>query len=185
MKKFLKGMKIKDFFKGIKIKNLFKGLNPKKILQSIKLKNVIKLFGIKNLLIVAMAVTIVVLICYGVGAGFGGGVGSGEGSGNSEIENSLEREVNSEEVEEVLSTTETLNVQEDEELLQGEIIELNVVGNDYFYNNERIALEGFLTIICDVEGKIIVEIKDDNASLKAYNAVLSALDEKNIDYIEK
>ena len=73
----------------------------------------------------------------------------------------------------------------DIEVLERVILAITVVGNDYFYNNERVLLENFIVIIKGVEGKVIVEVKDDNASLKAYNNLLDELDEMNIEYINK
>lgn len=180
MKKFLDGLKIKNLFKGFKLKKILKIINP---------KNLLKVFGFKNLLIAALVITVVVLICYGIGGGFGGGLGSGEGSGNSKVKVSDEGSTVTESVEEVTPTTEPIEesseMQAGEDVFEGAVLAINVVGNDYFYNNERIALEDFMVIVKEVEGKLIVEVKDDNASLKAYNNLLDELDSVNIDYVEK
>ena len=180
MKKFLDGLKIKNLFKGFKLKKVLKIFNP---------KNLLKVFGLKNLLIAALAITVVVLICYGIGGGFGGGAGSGEGSGNSKVKVSDESSTVTEVVEEVTPTTEPIEelseMQAGEDVFEGAVLAINVVGNDYFYNNERITLEDFMVIAKEVEGKLVVEVKDDNASLKAYNNLLDELDSVNIDYVEK
>lgn len=180
MKKFLDGLKIKNLFKGFKLKKVLKIFNP---------KNLLKVFGLKNLLIAALAITVVVLICYGIGGGFGGGAGSGEGSGNSKVKVSDESSTVTEVVEEVTPTTEPIEesseMQAGEDVFDGAVLAINVVGNDYFYNNERITLEDFMVIAKEVEGKLVVEVKDDNASLKAYNNLLDELDSVNIDYVEK
>ena len=42
-----------------------------------------------------------------------------------------------------------------------------------------------MAIAKDAEGKLVVEVKDDNASLKAYNNLLDGLDAVNIEYVEK
>lgn len=175
MKKFLEVFKIKNLFKGFKLKKFLKIFNPKSLL---------KIFGFKNLLIATLTIAVVALICYGIGGGFGGGAGSGEGSGNSKVNVNDENSKVTEVVEEVIPTTEpseeSSEKQDDEEILA-----INVVGNDYFYNNERITLEDIIVIVKDVEGKLVVEVKDDNASLKAYNNLLDELDAINIDYVEK
>lgn len=171
---------MKKFLDGFKIKNVLKIFNP---------KNLLKVFGFKNLLIAALAITVVVLICYGIGGGFGGGAGAGEGFGNSKIKVSDESSTVTEVVEEVTPTTEpieeSLEMQEGEDVFEGAVLAINVVGNDYFYNNERITLEDFMVIAKEIEGKLVVEVKDDNASLKAYNNLLDELDAVNIDYVEK
>lgn len=176
MKKILDGLKIKNLFKGFKLKKVLKIFNP---------KNLIKLFGFKNLLIAALVVAVVVLICFGIGGGFGGGAGSGNSKVMVSDENSTAKEV----VEEVTSTSEpieeTSEVQDGEDVFDGAVLAINVVGNDYFYNNERISLEDFMVISKDAEGKLVVEVKDDNASLKAYNNLLDGLDAVNIEYVEK
>lgn len=176
MKKILDGLKIKNLFKGFKLKKVLKIFNP---------KNLIKLFGFKNLLIAALVVAVVVLICFGIGGGFGGGAGSGNSKVMVSDENSTAKEV----VEEVTSTSEpieeTSEVQDGEDVFDGAVLAINVVENDYFYNNERISLEDFMAIAKDAEGKLVVEVKDDNASLKAYNNLLDGLDAVNIEYVEK
>lgn len=180
MKKFFAGLKIKNLFKGFRLKKVFKIFNP---------KNLLKIFGFKNLLIVALVVTVIVLICFGIGGGFGGGTGSGEGAGNSKVKVSDENSTVTEVVEEVTPTSELIDesseMQDGEDVFEGAVLAINVVGNDYFYNNERITLEDFMTIAKEVEGKLVVEVKDDNASLKAYNNLLDELDAVNIDHVEK
>lgn len=181
MKKFLDGLKIKNLFKGFKLKSVLKLFNP---------KNLLKIFGFKNLLIAALAVTLVVLVCYGLGAGFGGGAGSGEGDGNSKVkadgESSSVIEIVEEDVTPTIEPTEEATEEQDgADVFEGAVLAINVVGNDYFYNNERILLEDFILVVKDVEGKVVVEVKDDNASLRAYNGLLDKLDEMDIDYIEK
>lgn len=180
---------MKKIFDVLKIKNLFKGFKVKTVLKIFNPKNLLKVFGLKNLLIAALVVTVVVLICFGIGGGFGGGAGSGEGSGNSKVEVSDENSIVTEVVEEVTPTTEPIEelseMQEGEDVFEGAVLAINVVGNDYFYNNERITLEDFMTIAKEIEGKLGVEVKDDNASLRAYDKLLDELDAVNIDYVEK
>ena len=168
------------------MKKFLKGFKMKKLLKVFNIKNILKMFGFKNLLIAALVVTLVVLICYGIGVGFGGGGGSGEGDGNSKIKADGESSSVVEVVgEDVTSTTEPAEEQKGADVFEGAVLAINVVGNDYFYNNERVLLEDFIVIVKGVEGKVVVEVKDDNASLKAYNGLLDELDEINIDYIEK
>lgn len=134
-------------------------------------KKVLGLISIKNLLIVAAIIGIALLIYYGFGGGIGGGKGEGEGNGNT---------VNSE-------TQEDENTEKDgnEDDYEGAIFSVTVAGNDYFFNNERIKLEDLMEKLETVEGAFVVEIKDDNASLKAYNNLIDRLDNANMRFIEK
>lgn len=180
MKKLLVGLK--NFFKGINLKKILKIFNPLKLL---------KIFGLKNILIVLLVVTVIALIFFGIGGGFGGGAGSGEGDGNSKVEafednNSITEVIEEDVIPKAEPTEEPSEEQEDgADIFEGAVLAINVVGNDYFYNNERIALEEFMVIAKEVEGELVVEVKDDNASLKAYNNLLDELDAVNIDYVEK
>lgn len=180
MKKLLVGLE--NFFKGINLKKILKIFNPLKLL---------KIFGLKNILIVLLVVTVIALIFFGIGGGFGGGAGSGEGDGNSKVEaNENNSSVTKAIEEDVIPTTEPTEEPSEEqkdgaEIFEGAVLAINVVGNDYFYNNERITLGEFLVIAKEIEGELVVEVKDDNASLNAYNNLLDELDAVNIDYVEK
>lgn len=58
-------------------------------------------------------------------------------------------------------------------------IEVTVSGNDYIYNATVLSLDE-LTGILRINPELPVYISDDNASLKAYNALVSKLDELGI-----
>lgn len=168
------------------MKKFFKGFNLKKILKIFNLKKVLKLIGPKNLLIAVLLITLVVLIGYGIGIGFGGGAGSGEGTGNSKMQSTSDSVVTAEDVEEdVVPTIEPKEEEDDADVFEGTMLAVNVVGNEYFYNNERISLEEFIAIIGGIEGKVVIEVNDDSASLRAYSTLLDILDENNVNYIEK
>lgn len=183
---------MKKFFSGLKLKNFLKA-SPKKLLKLINPKILLKVLNFKTLLIVALVAVVVVLLLYGFGGGRGGGEGSGEGAGNSKVESGVEKVDSKSDEADVIPTiqpTEELKKEPSEDLegtdvFEGAILAITVVGNDYFYNNERVFLGDFLAIVDEVEGKLVVEVKDDNASFKAYNNLLDALDEINIDYVEK
>ena len=61
----------------------------------------------------------------------------------------------------------------------------SVSGNDYFYDNEKIELETLLQRIKKTEGRYVVEIKDEQASKKAYQALIKAFKKDGISYTEK
>lgn len=121
----------------------------------------------KKILLIIIVI-VVIVICFGIGCGLGFGNGKGNGSGSVEVEEEKTEEVTL--VEE--SKTET------------RVLLITVVENDYFYENERINIEDFVKEIEDIEDEFVIEIKDDKASLKAYNKLLDTLDEMNVDYIE-
>lgn len=110
---------------------------------------------------------------------FGGGHGNGKGDGTVTVqeesttepsERSDEQEGNSQDNDIVADTATNIKV--------------SVVGNDYFYENERISLDDFITKIKE-EGEILVEVRDDNASLKAYNSLINKLKEFKIPFTER
>ena len=146
-----------------------------------KLKNIIptifhtlrKVLSLKTLLVVGVVVAIVAILYLGIGGGIGGGKGEGEGAGT------IETSQNSQE-----DTTEEKTEYNGDEY-EGAIFDVTVAGNDYFFKNERIELEKLLDSFDDVKGPFVVEIKDDNASLKAYKALTDRLDNLYIRYIEK
>jgi hypothetical protein len=46
-------------------------------------------------------------------------------------------------------------------------------------------LEDIKKMLTENEGKMIVEIKEDKASIKAYNKLVDLLEELKVDYVEK
>ena len=64
------------------------------------------------------------------------------------------------------------------------------VFSPYFFSfsadhNERIALDDFISKVKDMEGDFVVEVKDDKASLKAYNNIIESLEELKVSITEK
>lgn len=179
-------------FEAIKLffKPMSKVLKPFwKVLKPI-LKPVLKLFSIKRLVVVGAFILIAAAILYfGPGLGLGGGAGDGQGDGNTKVQASdeqapLKENDTVQEVKPELMETEEQN-DSATDTFEGTILSINVVGNDYFYNNERILLESFIAKIQEIQGKLVVEVKDDNGSLRAYNKLLDELEGKHVDYVEK
>lgn len=137
------------------------------------------------------AIALIAALFQGIGFGFGNGTGFGDGDKNSttvmnqdniEIEDS-ETDAEKDEVQ----TEQNENMGEEQnqnEKEQKTILSITVVGNDYFYDNERITLEDFIAVLQGMEETVVVEIKDDTASLRAYNALLDRLNEMELNYIE-
>ena len=50
---------------------------------------------------------------------------------------------------------------------------------------ERITLDDFISKVKEIEGDLVVEVKDDKASLKAYNSLIDRLEELKASIIEK
>lgn len=150
-----------------------------------------KIFTLKRVLIALAVAAVVVAVCYGIGLGIGNGIGDGEGDGNSKTGTRQERvdpkdmEEVSEETEEVEQDKKEETEKDTEDIFKGAVLAVTVVGNDYFYANERVSLEELGLKLEAVEGALVVEVKDDNSSLRAYNGLLDKLDELNIHYIEK
>ena len=116
------------------------------------------------IILVVVAIALTVGNCGGSGDGDGGGNGSGSGQG---VENTTAGEV---------STDDDYN---------GVVYAITVVESDYFYNNDRVELEDIESMIKATSGEFIVEIKEDKASLKAYNKLVEKLEELGVKYIEK
>ena len=146
-----------------------------------------KLISVKTLIIIVLIAVIIGLILFGRGIGIGKGSGDGEGDGNSVIETRAETAPETESnivVEEKVEVTPVEQETEKTDTVEGAIVQINVVEREYYYKNERITLDEFIKTVKKIEGKLVVEIKDDNASLKAYNDLLERLDEENINYVE-
>lgn len=123
-------------------------------------KKSLKLLSVKRILIIGLIAVIIALIYFGIGGGFGT-KDNGSESGNSSVsdEDSVEKE--------------------------GKICNVTISENDYFYKNESISLGELVKELDDEEGDIIVEIKDENASLRAYNNLIEKLEEMEIGYTER
>lgn len=118
----------------------------------------------------------------GIGLGLGLGPGRGNGDGNNPIE--VNNDANEEQVAETESedTAESSDVENEN---KETIIKVSVAGSDYFYENEKIELDLLLQRIKKTEGRYVVEIKDEQASKKAYEALIKSLKKENISYTEK
>lgn len=139
-------------------------------------------------LVVLLLIVIVLLIMFGVGLGFGKGSGEGDGEGDrgKGDRNMLAEEVQDEaETKQEDTSVKDVILQKLEDNKENIVYKVNVVGNEYFYDNERIELSDLLLKLDDVSDEASVEVKDDNASLKAYNALINALEDKHITYTEK
>lgn len=120
------------------------------------------------LVIVAIALTFGNCVGSGLGGGDGKGDGTGNGSGNGNVA-----------TEEVTGN----DVSDDE--FQGAVYSITVVENDYFYDNNRMELEDIEKLLKENDVKKIVEIKEDKASIKAYNKLVDLLEELKVEYVEK
>lgn len=129
----------------------------------------------KILLVIVVIVIIAIAAMLGLGLGFGNGSGDGKGDGKP---NTVQEDSKIDESE---KPTEK-NAEEDN---KGVIIKVSVVGNEYFYENERITLDDFISKVKEIEGDLVVEVKDDKASLKAYNSLIDRLEELKVSIIEK
>ena len=61
---------------------------------------------------------------------------------------------------------------------------MTVHEKEYIYENTTMSLDDLINKLMNIEGDIIVEIKDENATLKAYNKLIDALEDKKIEYKE-
>lgn len=135
----------------------------------------------KILAIIVVIVVIAVVAMLGIGLGFGKGSGDGRGDGKT---NTSQEAINTEEHNMVEEQTE---VEQDDagNDSEGTIIKVSVVGNEYFYENERVSLDDFISKLEMLEGEVVVEVKDDKASLRAYNNLIEKLEELKISFTEK
>ena len=122
-----------------------------------------KFFGIVAFLLVLFIVFLIISIGFGIGKG----KGFGDGNSKDEVKESQEKAETKDDSEETL------------------VFEVSVVKSDYFYDNDRIELDDFIKIVQESDEKCIVKIKDDRASLKAYNRLTDKLEELKIEYVEK
>lgn len=138
----------------------------------------IKGFSIVPIIVILAVVAVVVGVIYLLGnggLGFGGGKGDGEGNGDAETVPAMATMQDTEITTEIVTTQEI------------EYIEITVHENSYLYNNvsyEVEELENLINEIVGIESKFSIRVTDDNASSKAYSALLSILEDNNIRYIE-
>lgn len=135
----------------------------------------------KTVLIVVAVFIVAFMLGYGIGLGVGNGMGDGTGDGNTAVESSAEvAEEQEEEEVEAENAEKTTEVGAE----TTRIIEVTIVGSDYFYENERIIFDDLIAVIAEAEGELVVKIVDDNASLNAYDALINKLEDMYVDYTE-
>ena len=135
----------------------------------------------KILAIIVVIVVIAVVAMLGIGLGFGKGSGDGSGDGKT---NTSQEAINTEEHNTVEEQTE-VGQDDVENDIDDTIIKVSVVCNEYFYENERVSLDDFISKLEMLEGEVVVEVKDDKASLRAYNNLIEKLEELKISFTEK
>ena len=137
----------------------------------------------KTVLIVVAVFIVAFMLGYGIGLGVGNGMGDDTGDGNTAVESSAEV-VEEQEEEEVEAENEEKTTEVGVETTR--IIEVTIVGSDYFYENERIIFDDLIAVIAEAEaeGELVVKIVDDNASLNAYDALINKLEDMYVDYTE-
>lgn len=127
-----------------------------------------------------LAVIIACGVSYGVGywrgKGAGGGNGDGDGDGNAKTVSAMAT---------VSETTTETTIVTAEEI---EYIEVTVDGNDYLFYSNSYEIDEIDNLIEDIKNndeQLTVKIKDENASLKAYETLIAAFKENHIKYIEE
>ena len=120
----------------------------------------------------------IIIFFKGCGASFGFFPNSSKP--NSDSNSSSEGQESAEVTREVITDSDVTETSEENVT----IIEVTVSGNEYIYENSTIGLDDLINELKDIDGKIVVEIKDDNSSKKAYDALKVKLDSDNISYSE-
>lgn len=131
-------------------------------------------------LIIGIAAVVLTRCGGGLGLGLGFGTGKGDGDGNKAI-NVSDEKVEDSEAPEADNSDESTDESESEKT----ILKVTVVENDYFYENEKIRLNTLMDRIKETDGDYVVEIKDEQASKNAYEALIEELKEDGIAYTEK
>jgi ABC-type antimicrobial peptide transport system permease subunit len=132
-----------------------------------------KLLGI----LIAIIIVIVIFTLLGNGLGFGFGKGKGDGSGEGTRDNNTSTVSDATEDNETKPTTEDVD--------KAATIAVTVFENDYIYQNKKTSLNDFIKELKVIDYAFVVEVTDDNASLKAYNNLIEDLEEESIEYTEK
>lgn len=114
---------------------------------------------------------------------FFNGFGLGIGNGIAEDSDKEESKDTVSESQQVQDTSEE-ETKEDKSKYDSVYV-IAVVKNDYIYNNISIELDEFIKKFEASTENIVIEIIDDQASLKAYTRLTERLDELKIAYIEK
>ena len=138
----------------------------------------------KVIIIAALIVTVVVVAVILLGKG--GGIGPNIGPNNTIVDSTDDSMVSTESDITEDETTESEEQEEDvPDSVKGTIIRISVVNNEYIYDNERITIDDFLTIVSQTQEECIVEVADDNASIDAYDKLIEKLKENKIKYDER
>lgn len=127
----------------------------------------------KKFLVILLVVIIGILLIFGIRLGLGFGLGNGLGTETNDVSTESETET----VEEKEAETETEP--------EGIVFSITVVESEYFYDNNRIELSSFVDIVKASSEHVVVEIKEDKASLKAYNKLIETLEELDVEYVAK
>lgn len=129
-------------------------------------KGAIPIVGLILVIVGIVGLGALVVVFLRGGFGFGGGKGNGEGPGN------------------VSSVQSTPDVSEPvvEEL---DFLNVTVSENEYLYQNSKLQLDELIDkLVTDADG-ISVKVMDENASKRAYESLINALEDKNIHYIKE
>lgn len=132
---------------------------------------------------IAAAAAVILFLFSGIGIGFGSGAGSGN---NSIAANADAVPDSTPPAQPVPTPAETAVASPTPEIGTTEkaTVSVSVVKNEYFYQNRSTSIDALLELLLSFEAGCIVEIVDDNASLKAYNTLIDALNEHDIAYTE-
>lgn len=117
-----------------------------------------------------------------------GGFGFGSGSRNADEGNTVSESSAESENTETTAPVEETTVPEETVITTAEEIlyaDVTVKENGYLYQNESIELDSLADELQKLDAGTRVRIKDEDASLNAYNALTAKLDELSIPYEEK
>lgn len=127
-------------------------------------KGAIPIGVIMVVVVVAVAAAVVVGFLTD-GFGFGGGKGDSEGEGNvSSVQSEPEAS------EPIVEELDFLNV--------------TVSENEYLYQNSKLKLDELMNKLVTDAANTKVKVTDENASKRAYENLIVALEDKNIRYIK-
>lgn len=73
----------------------------------------------------------------------------------------------------------------DGETVKVKTVAILVSKDEYFYENAPITLEEIASMLEDVEGELVVEITDNNATHKAYDKLVDKLTELEVTFVEQ
>lgn len=73
----------------------------------------------------------------------------------------------------------------DGETVKVKTVAILVSKDEYFYENAPITLEEITSMLEDVEGELVVEITDNNATHKAYDKLVDKLTELEVTFVEQ